>query len=76
MQQLAERPTVLRIAYRMTDESKDVAQQRLKTLTQRIQDGYTQQAAQRKDKNQEDDTPPLVIETESFVHNNQGQGAR
>lgn len=76
LQQLAERPTVLRIAYRMTDESKDVAQQRLKTLTQRIQDGYTQQAAQRKDKNQEDDTPPLVIETESFVHNNQGQGAR
>lgn len=76
LQQLAERPTVLRIAYRMTDESKNVAQQRLKTLTQRIQDGYTQQAAQRKDKNQEDDTPPLVIETESFVHNNQGQGAR
>jgi len=76
LQQLAERPTVLRIAYRMTDESKDVAQQRLKTLTQRIQDDFTQLAAQRKNKNQEDDTPPLVIETESFVHNNQGQGAR
>lgn len=75
--QLAERPTVLRIAYRMTGgEAQDAAQQRLQALTQRIQDGYAQQAEQRKEKNQEDDTPPLVIETESFEHNNQGQGAR
>jgi hypothetical protein len=62
--QLAERPTVLRIAYRMTGEDKGVAEQRLKALTQRIQDGYAQQAQQKKQ--QEDDTPPLVIETESF----------
>lgn len=73
--QLAERPTVLRIAYCMTGESMDVVQQRISALSQRIQDGYAQQAKQRKEQNQEDDTPPLVIETESF-QNNQGQGAR
>ncbi|WP_370680102.1 SdrD B-like domain-containing protein [Comamonas sp. GB3 AK4-5] len=71
--QLAERPTVLRIAYRMTGESKDVAEQRLKALTQRIQDGYAQQAQQKKQ--QEDDTPPLVIETESFEQN-KAEGVR
>lgn len=76
LQQLAERPTVLRISYRMTGEAKDVAQQRLNALTQRIQDGYSHQVEQRKNIKQEDNTPPLVIETESFEHNNQGQGAR
>ena len=65
--QLAERPTVLRIAYRQTGEGQDVAARRLKALTQRIHDGYAGQAKQRKDK--EDDTPPLVIETESFEQN-------
>ena len=71
--QLAERPTVLRIAYRMAGEGKDVADQRLKALTQRIQDAYAQQAQQRKEK--EDDTPPLVIETESFEQN-KAEGVR
>ena len=75
LMQLAERPTVLRLAYRMTGEGKDVAQQRLKALTQRIQAGYAQQAKQRQSKDQEDEAPPLVIETESF-ENNQGQGVR
>lgn len=71
--QLAERPTVLRIAYRMTGEGKDVAEQRLKALTERIQDGYAEQAQQKKQK--EDDTPPLVIETESFEQN-KAEGVR
>lgn len=71
--QLAERPTVLRIAYRLTGESKDVAEQRLKALTQRIRDGYAQRAQQQKEK--EDDTPPLVIETESFEQN-KAEGVR
>lgn len=71
--QLAERPTVLRIAYRMTGEDKDVAAQRLKALTERIQDGYAKRAQQQKEK--EDDTPPLVIETESFEQN-KAEGVR
>ena len=69
----AERPTVLRIAYRLTGESKDVEEQRLKALTQRIRDGYAQRAQQQKEK--EDDTPPLVIETESFEQN-KAEGVR
>lgn len=71
--QLAERPTVLRIAYRMTGEGQDVAAQRLKALTRHIHDGYAQRAQQHK--KQEDDTPPLVIETESFEQN-KAQGVR
>lgn len=73
LSQLVERPTVLRIAYGLTGEGKDVAAQRLKALTERIHDGYAQQAQQRKEK--EDDTPPLVIETESF-EKNKAEGAR
>ena len=73
LNQLAERPTVLRIAYRMTGEGKDVADQRLKALTARIQNGYAEQAQQKKEN--EDDTPPLVIETESFEQN-KAEGVR
>ncbi|MOA41409.1 hypothetical protein D3C78_1633640 [compost metagenome] len=55
---------MLRIAYRMTGEGQAAADQRLKALTQRIHDGYARQARQQKQ--EEDGTPPLVIETESF----------
>lgn len=72
--QLAQRPTVLRIAYRLSGgEDRDVAAQRLKALTERIQSGYAQRAQQQKEK--EDDTPPLVIETESFEQN-KAEGVR
>jgi len=72
--QLAQRPTVLRIAYRLSGgEDRDVAAQRLKALTERIQNGYAQRAQQQKEK--EDDTPPLVIETESFEQN-KAEGVR
>jgi uncharacterized repeat protein (TIGR01451 family) len=71
--QLAQRPTVLRIAYRMTGEDQDVAAQRLNALTQHIQNGYADLAKQQKEN--EDDTPPLVIETESFEQN-KAEGVR
>lgn len=72
--QLAERPTVLRIAYRLTDEDPQLARDRVKALTAALQKGYAEQAKKRKD-DKDEDTPPLVIETESFEHK-QAEGVR
>ena len=53
--------------------SANLAQGVVEALTQRIQNGYAQRAQQQKEK--EDDTPPLVIETESFEQN-KAEGVR
>ncbi len=72
--QLAQQPTVLRIAYRLTGEDPQLARERVKALTAALQKGYAEQAKQRKD-DKDEGTPPLVIETESFEHK-QAEGAR
>ena len=75
VRQLAERPTVLRIAYRMAaGEAQARADERLAALAQRIRADYAQQAQQAKQAQKKEDAPRLVIETESFAQQ-QSQGS-
>ncbi|MCZ2105235.1 MAG: hypothetical protein OZ923_12150 [Comamonadaceae bacterium] len=72
--QLAERPSVLRIAYRMgTNAEKKVAERRLEALAQHLRSVYAEQARQA---SREHDTPRLVIETESFATQHAEGGAQ
>ena len=65
LQTVSERPSVLRLAYRMgTQAEQDVAKRRLQALSERLRTAYAKQA---KEKDKEDDVPRLVIETETFV---------
>ncbi len=63
--QLAERPSVLRIAYRAKGEEAALVKDRIRALTKQAQAAYDAQAKQRK-QDKDEDTPRLVIETESF----------
>lgn len=71
--QLAERPSVLRIAYRMAGaDEQALADRRLKALGERMRAAYEAQARERG----EDGAPRLVIETESFVVQQAKRGAQ
>lgn len=70
LQQLRERPSVLRIAYRAADEGNELAAARLAELARRIKAGYAELSEKEKEEGRE--TPPLVIETESLGGNTKG----
>ena len=69
--QLRERPSVLRIAYRVGDEGRSLAVDRLSELTRRIKAGYADLTAKEKEQGRE--VPPLFIETETLGN---AQGGR
>ncbi len=58
--QLKERPSVLRIAYRVAGDSDDLISQRITALKKQVKELYE------KEKEAKQDIPPLVIETELF----------
>ena len=70
LRQLRERPSTLRIAYRLGGDGRELAVDRLAELTRRVKAGYADLSA--KDKEAEREAPPLLIETETLGNAVQG----